>query len=361
MSSRVYRPLHIDNTTGYPTAIPDGAIINISGTNINRFTIAGKPVMLADGTAADGLSGLGLFNLQVLYNNSADIDGNAVIVLAPGKDFVVKDADDSSAFFKIDSVTGAVTIAGDLIVSGVRTVVDTTVISADHYSLSPNSPNTVALSIEPDAGVSLLAPLVDIKPSYGGPSALVVSNTGNLILGEDLTVNANITLAGTINGVDVVYLRNRIDQHTSVAVDKHQAKEINIWPDSLVDYSFYPTTIKNLQDIIVIISDVINRTKSDVVAVQNNAASLDTRIATLEQQAVTGYTHIQSDVSLVWEIQHSMNTQNFIYQLFDDQGYQVLPDQFIIISDNIIRAMFTMPMAGRVNLMFYSTPTLPQA
>lgn len=359
MTVIVRKPIYIDPASGFPTALPDASIVNIGGTNANRFTIGGKPVMLADGTAADGIGDLGLLNFQTSYDNSSDIDGNASVVLSAGKDFIIKDADDITAFFKVDSVTGAVTIAGDLIVSGTRTVVETSIIDADHYSLTPRSPNTVALSIVPDAGVTLLAPILDIRASHNGPAVFVLSNIGELTLSENLTVSADVNVTGLINGVDVVQVKNQINQHTSVDFDKHQAREINIWPGSLDAFPFYPATTRDIQAVVEILSAEVNSALIETAIVQSDVATLSTKVAQLEARTTPfGYTHRQETAALTWDVIHGANSKNFIYMMFDDNGYQVIPDQFIIISPDVVRVAFTAPMAGQMNMMFYPEPSM---
>lgn len=180
------------------------------------FVSANSKVDVAAGTVQSALVGLAAdvdaalvandaemaaFDLQRAYDQTVtDGNGDAVIKLATGKDLKIEDDDQTTVFFKIDSETGTVTITGDLQVTGATTAIESTITDGDHWLVSPDAPTTVALQVEPDAGVTMVADLVNIKVVNGGASSFRVTSGGEVIADGRNIADDGATLDAHLNG-----------------------------------------------------------------------------------------------------------------------------------------------------------------
>ena len=152
-------------------------------------------------------------SLQDVYDQTPqDLSGDAKIKLATGKDFKIEDDDESTVYFKVDSETGAVTITGNLYVSGQTTTVESTVTSGDHWALSPATASTVALSIAPDEGVVLTADLVNIKSEFGGSAVFRVTHEGTVIANGRTISTDGANLDAHLNSANM-------SQHDAAQID----------------------------------------------------------------------------------------------------------------------------------------------
>lgn len=373
----IIRPLYLDQGKGFPKSIPSGAILDVGGVAGPTFTVGGRELMFADGTSTGPNSFLRI-SLQQVYDNSGSRTGPilpASIALAPGKHFVIKDDNTSNVYLKVDADTGKVTISGELLVLGQSSVINTTVIDADHYQITPNAGTTVALRINPDSGVTMSADLVNISALHNGPSVFSISSDGTTNI-SSLSVSGNIALTGLLNGVDVVAVRNALNQHTSVSINKHQAKEINLFPGTFTHVP-YPigTTIHQVQTILEFLDESINNIGTQVNGlhidvdnlqdlVDSNNATLVTKTNSLQSQIdhiqvdqsvePKGFTFVADTPMIEWVVTHNKNSKNFIYILFDGDDFQTQPDAAKIIDANTFVLSFGSPQSGRVNMIFYN-------
>jgi len=155
---------------------------------------------------------LAAFDLQRAYDQTiADGSGDAVIKLITGKDLKIEDDTNTTVFFKVDSETGTVTITGNLEVAGASTSIESTITSGDHWLITPDAATTVALNIEPDALVVMVADLVNIKTAFGAASSFRVTSGGEVIAD-----GRNIAADGTI-----------LDAHLNGLAGKHAATEVS--------------------------------------------------------------------------------------------------------------------------------------
>ena len=320
--------LYIDND-GIQASTAPGTITNIGGTSNPSFTVAGRGLLFDDGTSTNGgVPAGGNSTLQTVYNNSHDAQGNAAITLQTGKDFVIYDDTNNNIYFKIQSTTGAVTITGDLNVLGNATIKSTTEI-ADHWTIQTTTPSTVALSIEPTAGNTPLADLINVKKANGGPAVFRVDASGKTTL-STLQVNGNQIITGTINGKDIVTMDNELYDHLfATTFPKHQANQIQVIPT-------IPTLpgINNVQD-----------------ALQG----LATQIANVSLGATValGYEFVQALPSNDWVIHHNHNTKKVQFTIYDDNGNWILPNSFMFIDNNTVEVKFGVAQAGRAILMMF--------
>lgn len=318
--------IHLDSH-GKLHRVADDGIVHLGGVVSPHFTINGEYVLLANGSSTGG-SGAGGITLQSVYNNSLDSHGNASIVLNSGKDFAIFDNDNASIFFKIDANTGAITITGDLTVQGTATLIGSAVQTADHWLIAPTSPSVSALVIEPILGIVPTANLVDIKSLNGGGSVFKVTAAGNTVL-NTLNVNNNITVLGTINGIDIIDLSNSVLSHlTPSSALKHSASEISVSPVPQA-----PGAI-NVQQALV--------------ALGNSIQTL-TGIA----GSIHGIEFIQMAAETVWYIQHNQNTKRIQWSIWDEADEMIVPDRLMIIDNNNIEVRWGAAQSGRLILMCF--------
>jgi hypothetical protein len=309
----------------------DGAIANLGGifNPAGTFTVNGKGLLFDDGTSTVGGPGHGGGGtLQSVYENSTDSHGNASITLATSKDFAIYDDTNNSIYFKITSTTGAVTITGDLTVLGSTFFQNVTEVS-DHWAIKTSAPSTIALSIEPSAGVTPTADLLNIKKLNGGSSVVRVDATGKLIA-STAQVNNNLTVIGLINGIDIVALNNSVSDHLAPTyTNKHFAAQIQVIP-----------TIPTLPG---------------VTNVQQALQGLATQIANISigSAAAIGYEHIQAVAASVWTVSHPHHTTKVQFTAYNETDDWILPNSFKIVDDYTVRLSFGQPQAGKVVLMMF--------
>lgn len=313
----ILKPLFLDSD-GIFARLPDGSVINIGGVQGPIFTVDGKGLWFDDGSSTGG-NGTPV-SLQTVYNRSAS---PAKIKLTTGKDFIIADDTDDGVFFKVDSRTGKVTITGDLEVAGLSTVINTTIQDSDHWIISPSAGSTTALKIEPDIGVTPIADLINVRVLNGQPAVFRIDKDGNTVISKNLTV------AGTINGVDVAALKQEVDEHVNGTGNKHHAASILI-------------------DAIVGLNGAAN--------VQEALESLLSQIGQSGQIGngdVSGYEHIQSTAATMWMISHGKNTKRTQVVLYDNDYQQIIPDVVKVMDQNTVAVMFASPVAGRAMLTLF--------
>jgi hypothetical protein len=304
--------------------LPNGGIINAGGTSHPTFTVDGRGLLFDDGSST-GSGGGGSYNnvtLQLAYNNSPNVGGVAGIQLAPGKDFVIQDSVASSHYFRINALTGKVTITGDLEVLGGSAIIDTVIQDSDHWLISPRLGNTTALKIEPDVGVVPIVDLVNIRRTYGSAPVFRIDQNGNLIATQNLTV------MGLINGVNIAQLKADVDHHAAGDPGyRHMATDVDIIP--------IPTlpTAHNVQE-----------------ALQ----ALDVKITTgVGSGGVFGYEHVQVIPDNIWNVQHNGNTRRVQVTIYDTNWEQLIPDIVRIVDANTIHVTFRATVDGRAILVLF--------
>ena len=170
--------------------------------------------------------------LQDVYNNSVTDDTDPAnkfvsIKLATNKDFRIVDDTDDTVYFGIDSETGTITISGDLRVSGTTTTVESTVTKFSSQFIEVGAPGTVGLTLKPGDGVTPAADLISayISADVDATPVFRVSSNGK-IYGTHGEFSGNLTVAGTINDVDVAALKTAYDAHVAGTADKHDSSVV---------------------------------------------------------------------------------------------------------------------------------------
>ena len=318
--------IHLDSH-GKLHRVADDGIVSIGGIVSPSFTLNGQYIMLANGSSSGG-AGTGGITFQSVYNNSLDSHGNASITLTSGRDFAIFDNDNASVFFKVDADTGAITITGDLTVQGNATLLGSAVSTADHLAINTTSPTVPAFVIEPILGIVPTANLIDVKSLNGGGSVFKVGANGTTTL-NTLNINNNLTILGTINGIDIIDLSNSVLSHlTSSAALKHSASEISVQPVPQA-----PGAV-NVQQALVALG----------TAVQNLSALAG---------AIHGIEFLQMAAETVWYIQHNQNTKRIQWSIWDENDEMIVPDRLMIIDNNNIEVRWGAHQAGRLILMCF--------
>ena len=359
----VYRPLFLDTKTGFPAGLPNGAIVNIGGVSGPGFTVNGKDLVFADGTTTSGGT-LKLVSLQTSYNNSSDAGKPAIINLVPGRDFIIDAPNAPGISFKIDSITGAVTIGGDLIIGGTHTYVNSTTTQADTWHLTAQSLDHPALWIGPDQGQNVPTTdllVISLVPGDPTQSVLKVDKTGTTTASV-LNVLGDLTVGGKINGVDLADLAAKVQNHIYVSNSyKHLAREINIDPGS---FSNLPSTMaRNVQSVLEFLGNSINNINAQVQGLHQDVDDLQSQIDDIAVGGTpgsgvstpSGFTFIASEPMREWVIEHNKNSKNLMFHVFDENGFMFQPDSAQLVDDNTVTIKFSSPQSGRVNMMFYKT------
>lgn len=304
------KPIFIDST-GVFAQIPDGTIINVGGTDWTSFTVAGRGLMFDDGTSTS--PGGSTIDLQTVYNNSTAISGQAAIKLSNGKDLAITNITSTSTYFKVDSETGKVTISGDLEVLGNTTTIETTVTDADHWLISPHQGTTTALKIEPDVGVTPSVDIVSVRRLNAQTPVFRIDKDGNIIATQ------NMTITGTINGVDIAQLKSDFDAHVDGTGTRHIAEDIDIVP-------------------ILTLPGAAN--------VQQALEQIDAKVESYGAQ-VRGFEFIKTTASITWTITHNLASTRAMCTIYNTAGDQIIPDRSKIVDANTMEITFTEAITGR--------------
>lgn len=311
-----FKPIILDEDSIFAT-LGNGELINAGGTSNPTWTVNGKGLLFDDGTSTSG--GPSTLSLQTVYNNSPNT--TPLIKLSTGKDFIIADDTDNSIFFSIDSETGKVTITGDLAVLGNSSVINTVIQDSDHWLISPKEGSTTALRIEPDLGVVPFVDLLSVRRTFGSAPVFRIDSSGNVISSQ------NFTLGGLLNGVDIVQLQTKLNNHIAGdALLRHRAVDIDISPIATLPGSSN---------------------------VQQALEQLNTKIDTGSSGTVFGYEHIQSAPSITWIIAHNRNTLRNQVTIYDENLEQILPEQVKITDTNTITVSFASPVAGRAMTILF--------
>lgn len=323
------------NEQGILNRVADGDISNLGGTTHSTFTVGGRGLLFDDGSSTG--SGLGnSLTLQTVYNNSPIISGAATIKLTTGKDFAVIDDTDNSVFFRVDAETGKVTVTGDLEVLGASSIIQSTVTDSDHWRISPSSGATSALVIEPDNFVTPLVDIVVVKTVHNDPNpALRIDRFGNTFL-RSVNVSQNLTVSGTINGINLTQFKTDFDDHITPPNIAHSATQISV-DDSML--STLPSPAENVQ-----------------IAIEK----LNAKIDTAGGGNASGHVHKQFTPSAVWTIQHNKNSLHPVVTVYDANLAAIIPTNVVIDNADRIRIYFPSPETGKVVITFSDESSITQ-
>jgi hypothetical protein len=298
----------------------DGSIINAGGTSHDTWTVNGRGLLFDDG-ASTAPSGSSRLSLQRIYDLTNAVNGEAVIKLTLGKDFVLKDDTDDNLFFKVDAETGKVTITGDLEVLGSSTIIESVVQDSDHWVISPKNGAQTALKIEPDLGVTPIVDLITVRRTFGTTPVFRVDKNGNLIATQ------NFTLGGLLNGVDVAALKNDFDAHIAGSAPlRHKAADIDILPI---------TSLPGASN------------------VQEALEALNTKVDAESSGLAKGYEHVQLTPQMSWMINHPLSSTRAQVTVYDASWEQIIPESVKIIDSSTILITFVAATVGRAMILAF--------
>jgi hypothetical protein len=312
---RIFRPAYVIDELGELGRLPDGAITNIGGTDAPYFTVGGRALLFADGTATTPTPGVGV-NLQTTYANS--LNGN--INLADGKNFILTST--SGKRFIVDGTTGLVTIDGDLNVLGASNVIEGSIQNTDSLTLAMPTSLTVGLSIAPQVGITPLANLVEVRTIFAGTPVFSITPGG-------LTHVNSLTVDGLINGINLGILAASVNTHLdgTLLPAKHSAAQVSANTAALVN-----VTGSNVQQVI---------------------ESIDAKLSTFSAGGVQGVEYTQVGASIVWTIAHNKNSRRVQITVWDGTDQEILADTVSIVDANTVRIVFNTPATGRAILMVF--------
>lgn len=314
----ILKPVYLVDALGEYANVPDGSIVNIGGTAGPNFTVAGKPLLFADGTATDGSpAGNVTVDLQAVYTNSV---GEAFVDFTSGKDLVFQA--ENGRQFRFDADTGLVTITGDLIVQGTTTAVINTSVNSDRVWIRPIAGNYVPFFIEPLVGVTFASNLVEIRTTNGSGPVFTISPAG-------ITSIANLLVPGTINGIDIGVLQQQLLDHVNLGTTstRHTAQQISVDTTDLD-----PIVGTNVQE-----------------ALESIAAALSS-VSTVNVRA---YEHVQFFPTATWTISHNQNTRRIQITIWDNTNELIHADTVTISDTNTVIIKYSTPITGRAILMLF--------
>lgn len=330
----VKKLLHL-NDSGVLQNLPPGSIVDIGGTSNANFTVGGIGVVLSDGSTSGG----GSLTLQTIYDSSSDSLGNAAIKLLTGKDLIVYDDTDNTVYFKIDSRTGKVTITGDLEVLGTASEIQTTIQSADHWTVSPASPAVTAIRVEPKFGTPLVD-LVNIRNVLGGAPVFRIDKDGNTNL-TNLNVSGNLILNGTVF--------NASDISGVITGNSNLSDALNALSDAFHLHITTSPTVKHAATEISVRAPAFApgaKTVQDVVdAFQFGNTS--------QLSMCVGFEYKNPVPSEMWEIIHNANTERVHIMVYDGNNEVIFPDRIRIANVNTVEVFFTTPQDGKAVLVLF--------
>ena len=176
----------------------------VSGEASTRLSADNKLSTDLAAEASNRISADATMTLQKVYDQSND----GTIKLSATKVFKVLD-NNNDIYFQCDpaetnatyvSMTGPVEVSGDMVisgkltVSGTSTIINSQITDSDHILLSPATGSTTALTIKPDAGVTLTNPIVDLYTTNSGNAVFNINSAGNTTIGGNLTIAASKTI-----------------------------------------------------------------------------------------------------------------------------------------------------------------------
>ena len=309
-----FKIVYLNEGTGELGRLPDNAIINAGGVSGSTFTVGGRGLLFSDGTSTGG-SGSIDFSLQGAYN--ASLDGT--INLSAGKDFIINAL--NQKIFQVDASTGRVTITGDLTVLGSSTVIDGTLANVDQVVINPPSSGTSGLLIEPMVGVVMGTDLVRIRSQHAGPAVFTIDSSGNTLLKQ-------LTVAGTVNGIDLSAFYTAFQAHIAVGGTKHSTDQISV----------DQTNFQNISG-------------SDV---QEVLESIDTALsASPSGTTILTHEHVQSVAAATWFITHGHGSMRATVTIYDNDYIQVYPDEVKVLDGNTVRVLFNTAQAGRAMILLF--------
>jgi hypothetical protein len=207
-------------------------------------------------------------------------------------------------------------------------------------------------STNPEGGIALttLQTVYDNTEAQGGQAQLKITTgkdfailndsgssvffkvdaaTGKVTLSSQLEVaefavfSQNISVGGTINGVNLQAFKSNFDSHVTGSSPRHEADDIDITPIAGLGGA------TNVQTAL----EVINSRLSDSVS--------------------EGYEHVQDEAAEVWIINHNKGTRRVQTVVYDSDWEQIIPDTIQVTDVNTITITFGSVLSGRAMVILF--------
>lgn len=170
-------------------------------------------------------------------------------------------------------------------------------------------------------------------------------------------INSGMVLSGYANRFKIISIDNIIDQYTL---------DITIQYDDIDEDIYNPMMVPSSGLYSIVSSSNYNEYGSipscqtyselpigiDISAILRDRLVRNSHLAGTGGGSSTSFEYITVTPLISWTINHNKNSRNFTYTIFDDEGYQVLPNDIKIIDDNNIEIIYIGAMAGKAHLVF---------
>lgn len=68
---------------------------------------------------------------------------------------------------------------------------------------------------------------------------------------------------------------------------------------------------------------------------------------------VASFLYTQNTPSLSWTINHNSSTDDFILQVYDTSGNQIIPNEVVVVGINTVRVDFLVAQAGKATIVLF--------
>lgn len=85
----------------------------------------------------------------------------------------------------------------------------------------------------------------------------------------------------------------------------------------------------------------------------DSSGSVENSCGEMPMQALCpwGYSHNQTSPTATWIVTHNLNSSKLISDVYDANGFKMIPTEFVVINENIAEVRFETPEVGSINLV----------
>lgn len=169
-----------------------------------------------------------------------------------------------------------------------------------------------------------------VGSSSGSTYLNVDAETGDIVLSSTVDVGGNaifrqnISVEGTINGINIQTLNAAFNAHTAGTQLKHPAAAVTVAP---------------IPGFLSIAADV--QTALELINTE------------LSKPTTAGYEHEQQEPDVTWVVNHSLGTRRVHIAIYDDNWEQIIPDSVRLSDINTITVSFSSPVTGRAMVISF--------
>jgi hypothetical protein len=197
------------------------------------------------------------------------------------------------------------------------------------------------------------------------------SMSGPLILSGTPSLSKEATSKEYVDGIisDLTSFLSSLQQGIATNSTKIQTNQTSISSN----YTAIVSNISGIQQNLVKIQDNVNKLSLTQEALDNNTSSItdilstidgiNNSISALEQNLnnlvlianTTGYVHVQESLSTAWRVEHNKNSLNYTWNIWDESGSAILPDNIVSLDENNLDIIFAAPISGKAIFSFHQT------